>query len=134
MGSTSQFDKPQQGSQKPRRTTVRRYVPRRRVVFDEQQWPVNIVLVVLGGFLIGGILAYQRFDDPRWYASPWLSLTLVLFLITTTIMTLRMIDNRKVKRTMQFSVVVCAIVHLVMLIYSVESMIFSKGWNSPVAN
>jgi hypothetical protein len=134
MGSTNQFDKPQQGSQKPRRTTVRRYVPRRRIVFDEQQWPVNIVLVVLGGFLIGGILAYQRFDDPRWYASPWLSLTLVLFLITTTMMTLRMIDNRKFKRTMQFSVVVCAIVHLVMLIYSVESMIFSKGWNSPIAN
>jgi len=134
MGSSNQFDKPQQGSQRPRGTTVRRYVPRRRVVFDEQQWPVNIVLVVLGGFLIGGILAYQRFDDPRWYASPWLSLTLVLFLITTTVMTLRMIDNRKFKRTMQFSVVVCAIVHLVMLIYSVESMIFSKGWNSPVAN
>jgi len=134
MGSSNQFDKPQQGSQNLRRTTVRRYVPRRRVVFDEQQWPVNIVLVVLGGFLIGGILAYQRFDDPRWYASPWLSLTLVLFLIASTIMTLRMIDNRKFKRTMQFSVVVCAIVHLVMLIYSVESMIFSKGWNSPVAN
>ena len=134
MGSSNQFDKPQQGWLKPRGTTVRRYVPRRRVVFDEQQWPVNIVLVVLGGFLIGGILAYQRFDDPRWYASPWLSLTLVLFLITTTVMTLRMIDNRKFKRTMQFSVVVCAIVHLVMLIYSVESMIFSKGWNSPVAN
>ena len=134
MGSSNQLDKPQQGSQTPRRTTVRRYVPRRRVVFDEQQWPVNIVLVVLGGFLIGGILAYQRFDDPRWYASPWLSLTLVLFLIATTIMTLRMIDNRKFKRTMQFSVVVCAIVHLVMLIYSVENIIFSKGWNSPVAN
>ena len=134
MSPSNKFDKPQQGSQKPRRTTVRRYVPRKRVVFDEQQWPVNIVLVVLGGFLIGGIFAYQRFDDPRWYASPWLSLTLVLFLISTTIMTLRMIDNRKFKRTMQFSVVVCAIVHLVMLIYSVESMIFSKGWNSPVAN
>ena len=134
MGSSNQFDKPQQGSQNLRRTTVRRYVPRRRVVFDEQQWPVNIVLVVLGGFLIGGILAYQRFDDPRWYASPWLSLTLVLFLVATSIMTLRMIDNHKFKRTMQFSVVVCAIVHLVMLIYSVESMIFSKGWNSPVAN
>ena len=124
--------RPPDAPRKSGKGTVRRYVPRRRVVFDEQQWPVNIVLVVLGGFLIGGIFAYQRFDDPRWYASPWLSLTLVVLLIGTTIMTLRMIDNRKFKRTMQFSVVVCAIIHLGMLIYSVESMIFSKAWQSEV--
>ena len=52
------------------RRIVRKYKPATRAIFDDYQWPVNMALIVLGGFLVGSILAYQRFDDPRWYASP----------------------------------------------------------------
>ena len=118
-----------------RNKIVRRYVPRTRVVFDEQQWPVNIALVVLGGFLIGGIFAYQPFDpEAVWYASPWVSLAIVLLLICTSILTFRYIDNKKFKRTMQFSVIVCAIIHLMMLVYALESEVFSRGWQGEVAH
>ena len=118
-----------------RNKIVRRYVPRTRLVFDEQQWPVNIALVVLGGFLIGGIFAYQPFDpEAAWYASPWVSLLIVLLLICTSILTFHYIDNKKFKRTMQFSVIVCAIIHLMMLIYALEAEVFSKGWRGEVAH
>ena len=53
-----------------RKHVVRTYQPRKRQVFDDQQWPVDMALVVFGGFMIGSVLVYQRFDDPRWYASP----------------------------------------------------------------
>ena len=118
-----------------RNKIVRRYVPRTRVVFDEQQWPVNIALVVLGGFLIGGIFAYQPFDpEAVWYASPWVSLLIVFLLLCTSILTFRYIDNKKFKRTMQFSVIVCAIIHLMMLVYALEAEVFSKGWRGEVAH
>ena len=35
-------------------------VQRQRAYFDEQQWPVNLALFVLGGFLIGAAIAYQK--------------------------------------------------------------------------
>ena len=102
-------------------------------MFDEQQWPVNIALVVLGGFLVGGIFAYQPFDpEAAWYTSPWVSLAIVLLLICTSILTFRYIDNKKFKRTMQFFSN-CAIIHLGMLVYALESEVFSKGWQGDVA-
>ena len=135
MNEPSQFDDIRiQERVSVRNKIVRRYIPRTRVVFDEQQWPVNIALVVLGGFLVGGIFAYQPFDpEAAWYASPWVSLAIVLLLICTSILTFRYIDNKKFKRTMQFSVIVCAIIHLGMLVYALESEVFSKGWQGDVA-
>ena len=136
MNEPSQFaDIREEERANVRNKIVRRYVPRTRVVFDEQQWPVNIALVVLGGFLVGGIFAYQPFDpEAVWYASPWVSLAIVLLMICTTILTFRYIDNRKFKRTMQFSVIVCAIVHLMMLVYALEAEVFSKGWQGDIAH
>ena len=135
MNEPSQFDDIRiQERVSVRNKIVRRYIPRTRVVFDEQQWPVNIALVVLGGFLVGGIFAYQPFDpEAAWYASPCVSLAIVLHHICTSILTFRYIDNKKFKRTMQFSVIVCAIIHLGMLVYALESEVFSKGWQGDVA-
>ena len=42
-----------------RKRVVRSYQPRQRQVFDDYQWPIDMALVVLGGFLIGSILVYQ---------------------------------------------------------------------------
>ena len=39
------------------RRTVRKYKPATRSTFDDYQWPVNMALVVLGGFLVGGVVA-----------------------------------------------------------------------------
>ena len=113
---------------------VRKYKPAKRTTFDDFQWPVNMALVVLGGFLVGSILAYQRFDDPRWYASPWISMLLVGLLIFSSILTLGYTANRWLRRTMQFSIVICAILHLVLLVLSLENTIFSRSWTEEVAH
>ncbi len=116
-----------------RKRVVRSYQPRQRQVFDDHQWPIDMALVVFGGFMVGSILVYQRFDDPRWYASPWLSMIGVVLLIAATIWTLRSVGNRFVRRTMQLSVVVCAIFHLMMLIVALENTIFSDVFQEPEA-
>jgi len=115
------------------RRTVRKYKPATRSTFDDYQWPVNMALVVLGGFLVGSILAYQRFDDPRWYASPWVSMVLVGLLIFSSMLTLGYTANRWLRRTMQFSVVICAILHLILLVLAIENTIFSRTWTEEVA-
>jgi len=117
-----------------RKRVVRSYKPpRQREVFDDHQWPIDMALVVFGGFMVGSILIYQRFDDPRWYASPWLSITGVVLLIAATIWTLRSVGNHIARRTMQLSVVICAIFHLGMLILSLEKTIFSTILPEPQA-
>jgi len=115
------------------RRTVTKYKPAVRATFDDYQWPVNISLVVLGGFLLGAILAYQDFNDARWFARPWVSISLVLLLIVSTMLTLSYAGNRWLRRTMQFSIVICAIVHLVFLVFSLENTIFSRSWTEQVA-
>ncbi|MFP6604131.1 MAG: hypothetical protein VB862_16480, partial [Pirellulaceae bacterium] len=117
-----------------RKRVVRSYKPpRQREVLDDHQWPIDMALVVFGGFMVGSILVYQRFDDPRWYASPWLSIAGVVLLIAATIWTLRSVGNRFARRTMQLSVVICAIFHLMMLILSLENTIFSTILQEPQA-
>jgi hypothetical protein len=112
---------------------VRKYKVAKRSTFDDLRWPVNMALVVLGGFLVGGILAYQRPDDPRWYASPWVSIILVGLLICSSMLTLSYTPNRLLRRTMQFSIVICAILHLVLLVISLENSIFSRSWTEQVS-
>ena len=64
-----------------RQRLVRKIDPHVRLRFDDQQWPVNVALVVLGGFLIGAILAYQGIENSTWWGSPWVSISLVVLLI-----------------------------------------------------
>ena len=51
------------------RRIIRKLKPPQYQPLDEQLWPVIVALVVLGGFTMGSLLAYLRFDDPRWYAN-----------------------------------------------------------------
>src|SRR5262245_43251844 len=43
----------------------------KRAAFDEQLWPVNVVLVVMAGFVGGIVLATCRLNDPRLYYNGW---------------------------------------------------------------
>ncbi|MCA9174565.1 MAG: hypothetical protein KDB14_08765 [Planctomycetales bacterium] len=101
-------------------------VQRQRAYFDEQQWPVNLALFVLGGFLIGAAIAYQGFDEPRWYANAMTAVIGVPILIGMVIFTLKRVTNRAIRRGMQLAVVLSLMVHLIMIIASVELNIFDR--------
>src|SRR4051812_41428815 len=62
--------------------------------FDEQAWPVNVALVVLGGFSLGASLAYLRLDDPRWWANAWTYVVLIPAIVGGSMLAFRFISSK----------------------------------------
>jgi hypothetical protein len=108
------------------RRVLRRVEPRGARFFDEQLWPVQIALVVLGGFLMGVAAAYGRFSNVPWYASAWMALITIPLLISGAMIAFHYIDNRTIRRSLQLSIVLCAILHVAMIVQLVETRIFAQ--------
>src|SRR5947208_3728330 len=94
------------------RRVVRKVSPSGGQYFDEQLWPIDIALVVLGSFLIGLALAYLPLIGAPWYATAWPSLIGIPILVAGSMAAFRWIDNRLFRRSLQLSIVLCAIVHI----------------------
>lgn len=108
------------------RRVIRRIKPAGQAAFDEQFWPVILAVFVLGGFLMGTVLAYLKFNDPRWYANAWLWLFAIPIVLSILITLLRKVESRALRRSVQFSAVLCIIVHLVLLLIFAETSIFAR--------
>ena len=76
------------------RRIIRKLKPPQYRPIDEQLWPVIVALVVLGGFTLGSLLAYLRFDDPRWYANALTWLVVAALLFGGAAVALTLVDNR----------------------------------------
>lgn len=106
---------------------VVRKVPRRvGAYFDEQLWPIYIALVVLGGFSMGVSAAYLRFSGVPWYANAWTSLIGIPLVVAAFMVGFRLVDNRMVRRSMQLSVVLCAILHVALVVQLIETRIYTE--------
>ena len=113
------------------RRVLRRVEPRGARFFDEQLWPVQIALVVLGGFLMGVAAAYGRFSGVPWYATAWMALITIPLLIGGAMVAFHYIDNRTIRRSLQLSIVLCAILHVAMIVQLVETRIFAQMFSQP---
>jgi hypothetical protein len=107
------------------RRIIRKLETPHDAALDEQLWPVNLALVVLGAFSLGATLAYLRFDDPRWWANAKLYLFAIPIVVAGAMVALRFINSRGFRRSMQLAIVLSAIAHLVLIVLSAESVIFS---------
>ncbi|QDU99090.1 hypothetical protein [Lignipirellula cremea] len=105
------------------RRIVRKVEPLGQREFDEQQWPVNLALFVLGGFLMGATIAYL-FNSP-WYIF-WPVLCAVPVAIGLLMVALRYISSRFIRRTMQLAFVIGVVVHLLLAILMFEVAVFVK--------
>ncbi len=112
------------------KSKVRRVIRKQKLArpqpFEEQLWPIQLALVLLGGFLVGLILAYLRFNDLRWWANAitWLIITPIV--IGALMILTRFVDRRLMRRAVQFSLAICLLLHLVLGVVMFESTIFSK--------
>jgi hypothetical protein len=106
------------------RRVIRKVESSRGDFFDEHLWPVYIALVVLGGFLMGVSAAYLPLAGVPWYATAWTSLAGIPLAIAAFMVAFRYIDNRLVRRSLQLSVVVCAILHVALVVQMVETKLF----------
>ena len=110
------------------RRIIRKTKQPAEAAFDEQFWPVMLALFVLAGFLAGTVLAYLRFDGRQWYANAWTWLFVIPIVVCAMIWLLRKVESRAVRRGVQFSAVLCIIVHLILFIVSIETNIFGRIW------
>ncbi len=84
--------------------------------FDEQQWPINVALLILGAFVAGVVLAASDFDDPRVFYNGWVRMLGVLMtmgLLFAAVVYLQ----RKVMRRVQLCVLVSLLFHLCLALY-----------------
>lgn len=89
-------------------------------VFEDQLWPTYIALVVLGAFSMGVSSAYKSFSAPEWYNNATTYLVLIPLVVGGFMAAIWLLDNRSWRRSMQFSAVVCAIVHLAFVVQMIE--------------
>src|SRR5438067_259344 len=113
------------------RRVVRKVPPSAAHYFDEQLWPIYIALVVLGGFLMGVTLAYQPLAGTVWYRTAWPSLIGIPLVMTAAMVLLARIDNRLFRRSIQLSLVLCAILHVGLVVQMIETQLFSGIFEKP---
>jgi hypothetical protein len=114
------------------RRVVRKVGRQQGDVFDEQLWPTYIALVVLGSFSMGVSAAYLKFTDTPWYANALIWLTLIPLSVVGVMLCFRYVDNRAFRRSMQFSIVVCATLHLAIIVQMIETTLFAPREKPPV--
>ncbi len=115
------------------RRIIRKLKPTAAQAFDDQLWPVLLALCVLGGFIMGSIIAYLRFDDPRWYANAITWLVLTAIGLGGAGAALAFVDNRVFRRSMQLAVVLCLFFHAILFVTSVELKIFERIFDVLIA-
>lgn len=95
--------------------------------FDEQLWPIYIALVVLGCFLMGISAAYLPLGGVWWYVS----LIGIPLFVAAAMFAFRVVDNRLVRRSLQLSIVLCAILHVAFIVQMVQTRIFAGMFQRP---
>lgn len=98
---------------------------------DALHWPVNVLLIVFGGFVLGVALAYQRFDDPIWYRSAWTAVVAIPIFVATGILAARLLSHRWMRRSMQLGMLVSLVVHLLLVLATLHVVLPRKPWDRP---
>lgn len=79
--------------------------------FDEQLWPVNLLLLLLAACLAGVIVVKSDFAAVRWVNNGWLHLAALAAIVTVLAWGIVRLQGR-VRRRMQFGVFLSLLVHL----------------------
>jgi hypothetical protein len=98
------------------RRIIRKLKPAGETPFDEQLWPVNVALLVLGAYLVGIILAVFPLDHPNLLLNAITWLAVVMVAIPLTMWALWYVDNRTLRRGVQLAAVLSLIVNLTIIV------------------
>ncbi|MDY0165174.1 MAG: hypothetical protein RBS80_01435 [Thermoguttaceae bacterium] len=86
------------------------------VDFDEQQWPINVALVILGAFVAGVVLATSDFDDPRVFYNGWVRMLGVLLTMGLLFGGVAYLQQKVIRRV-QLCVLLSLLFHLWLALY-----------------
>ncbi len=106
------------------RHTIGKLPSPHQATFDEQLWPINVALVMLGAFLAGICIAVLPFDDPRIYRNAVTWLAALPIVIGLAIWTMRKIHSQLVRRAVLLSAVLSVIVNVALLVIMAWTKVF----------
>ncbi len=84
--------------------------------WDEQLWPINGLLVILGGCVAGLIGALGEFDHPVWFRNAWFHLAVVGATVLALIVGTFWVSTRRGARRMQLAVLMALGLHLLLAV------------------
>lgn len=79
--------------------------------FDDQLWPINVAIVILGGIAAGLIAASSSFDDPRLFYNGWVRLGGVAVMMMILFWAVIHLQGKMLRRV-QFCLIVSLVVHI----------------------
>lgn len=97
-----------------------------RTEVPEPLWPVVFAAVLLFGFLLGVNFAYLSPADPRWYANAWTGVIAIALGFVICLLAIGVVGNRWMRRTMQFALLICFLLHLILWVAARETSIFGR--------
>jgi hypothetical protein len=113
------------------RRIIRKLQPVAQTPVEEQLWPVYVSLLLFGGLLAGVVLAYMRFDDPRWYFNALLWLLLVPVFIGASMVALYFVNTRVMRRGIQLALVLSILFHCICALWLAHQHIFGEIADKP---
>lgn len=116
------------GSSQGRRSRIEQFLSEEQVVRKETYWPLDVVMVLMGGLVLWMVVSYLKFNDPRWQYNAWTYLLSVPLILTLLSLVLRYIAGRFVERSMQVAFLLSVMVHLMLMVAAVKVVIFAKLW------
>ena len=113
------------------RRIIRKLQPVAQAPVEEQLWPVYVSLLLFGGLLAGVVLAYMRFDDPRWYRNALLWLLLVPVFVGSSMVVLYFVNTRVMRRGIQLALVLSILLHCICALWMAHKHIFAEIADKP---
>ncbi len=97
--------------------------------FDSQFWPVVVGLCLLSAFSAGAMVSLLK------GAALWTSLMVIPLAFFSLLLLLRLVDNRRFRRSLQVGLLLSMVIHLLFVIYANQVNIFGNAVASePVEN
>ncbi len=94
----------------------------------ESFWPVNVALLLLGGAVLGVAFYFLDPLEQRPFYNPWtyaIATPVALLVFSAALST---VVSRVIEKSMQLAFLLSVLVHLVLLVYAVNIVIFSRMW------
>lgn len=95
---------------------------------EEPSWPLNIVLLALGGVVIWVAFKFLRADDPRLQYNPWSYVVVTPVVLLGLSLVLRNITSRGVERSLQIGFLLSLLLHLLLSMYAGDVVVFTRMW------
>lgn len=100
----------------------------RRPAITEAIWPTNVALGCLGGAILWIAFRFLKWDDPRPIFNPWLYTIVTPLVLVCLSLLLRRVVSRVVERSAQVAFLLSVMVHLVLLVYALDVVIYTRMW------